>query len=60
MQRPISEKVQKITRAGVVQEDIQPGSKILSNPLTLIWLITLFLDMKVWSDPFERKKENSE
>ena len=36
MQRPISEKVQKITRAGVVQEDIQPGSKILSNPLTLI------------------------
>ncbi|XP_015918851.1 small integral membrane protein 20 [Parasteatoda tepidariorum] len=32
------QKIQKITRAGVNQETIQPGG------------------MKVWSDPFDRKK----
>lgn len=30
-------KIQKITRAGIKQEEIQPGN------------------MKVWSDPFDRK-----
>lgn len=30
-------KIQRITRAGIKQEDIQPGN------------------MKVWSDPFDRK-----
>lgn len=32
-------KVQEVTRAGIRQEDIQPGN------------------MKVWTDPFERKKQ---
>lgn len=32
-------KIQKITREGINQEQIQPGH------------------MKVWSDPFDRKKE---
>lgn len=35
----ISEKQQERNRAGIVQEDIQPGN------------------MKVWSNPFEPKKE---
>lgn len=30
-------RIQKVTRAGIKQEDIQPGN------------------MKVWSDPFDRK-----
>ena len=65
----LAEKIQAETRRGVKQEEIQPGSEFFFNSiclkkigkcdfLFLAWILIDFLiaDMKVWSDPFERKQ----
>lgn len=54
-----AERLQKQNRAGVRQEDVQPGSKCFQIELSCpYWFISVVLDMKVWSDPFDRKADD--
>lgn len=62
-----AEQQQKVNRAGIKQEDIQPGSNIITI-FKMFYLFLLFhsfmvcymfTDMKVWTDPFERKKSDT-
>ncbi len=49
-------KIQKMNRAEINPEHVQPTGKYLPNTSVSVYTFPIFLGLPIWRDPFDRKK----